>query len=160
MQLFSRMVIGVRARPVRRRPVHTVKEATHAVSATPSVQPALRLTYTLVKARKKPSTIPMRAARTVSCGASPRKARAYHSRSSMAATSSGGMSSGWLRSSSSGELGGLWKNAMGYECRSRMPPTLASQCCPSNVSTRKRDAAPSSKQSALTSQSFGCDRGR
>jgi hypothetical protein len=47
-----------------------------------------------------------------------------------------------------------------YECRERIVSMFASQFCPSYASTRKRDAAPSSRHSALTSQSSGCDRGR
>src|SRR5580704_12481901 len=66
-----------------------------------------------VNARKKPSTVPIATARTVSCAASPRNARLYHSCSSSASTSSGGISRGLFRSISSGVTGGFWKSGMG-----------------------------------------------
>jgi hypothetical protein len=44
MQLFSRIVIGVRTAPMRRRLDHTVKDVMQAVRATPRTQPVLRPT--------------------------------------------------------------------------------------------------------------------
>ena len=108
MQLFSRIVIGDRTRPMRRSPDHRVKDVMHAVRATPRPQPDLRPTYTFVNARKNPSTQPMTIARVVSCTAScPRNARSYHSRSSICPTTSGGMARGLFASISSGVVGGF-----------------------------------------------------
>ncbi len=52
MQLFSRIVIGVRTTPRRSSDDQMVNEAMQAVSATPRPQPTLSPTYTFVNARK------------------------------------------------------------------------------------------------------------
>jgi hypothetical protein len=66
MQLFSRIVMGVRTMPARCSAVQIAYERMHAVIATPKPQPALRPMYRLVSDSAPPSTEPMRTARQVS----------------------------------------------------------------------------------------------
>src|SRR5579872_4606512 len=119
MQLFSRIVIGVFATPARTSALQIVNDAMHAVSATPRPQPVLSPTYTFVKARRNPSTVPIPTARHVNCVDSPRKARSRHSASSIAPTSSGGMARGRSCSASREVLGGFWKRGIQAGARYR-----------------------------------------
>src|SRR5262249_13519726 len=72
MAAFSRMLSGVRDQPALQSKRHNANDRTHAVSPIPMGHPVLRPKYRVADASTRPSAAPVTAARTVSCGASPR----------------------------------------------------------------------------------------